>query len=83
VQSTNLKEIKAVLWEQAFIGCSKVSCPMGGVVAIRRRKGQLLVMVRGWGGRWYTVEHVTIEVLFALPDRRILQARGTPASARL
>jgi len=59
MQSTNLKEIKAALWEQAFIGRTWVSCPMGRVVGIRRRKGQLLAMVYGWG-RWYPVEHVLI-----------------------
>jgi hypothetical protein len=59
MQSTNLKEIKAALWDQAFIGRTWVSCPMGRVVAVRRRKGQLLAMVYGWG-RWYSVEHVLI-----------------------
>ncbi len=33
---------------------------MGGVVAIRRREGQLLAMIRGWG-HWYPVESVRIE----------------------
>jgi hypothetical protein len=33
---------------------------MGNIVAIRRRKGQLLVMIRGWG-RWFPVESVRIE----------------------
>jgi hypothetical protein len=32
---------------------------MGRVVAIRRRKGQLLAMIYGWG-RWYPVEYVLI-----------------------
>lgn len=82
MQSTNIKEIKAALWEQAFLGCTRVSCRMGPVVAIRRRKGQLLAMIRGWG-RWSPVESVTIEVLFALPGWRVLQTRGTSASARL
>lgn len=82
MQSTDIKEIKAALWDQAFIGCSRVSCPMGGVVAIRRRKGHLLAMIRGWG-RWYPVDRVTIERQFALPNRRVSQTGGTPASARL
>lgn len=60
MQSTNIRQIKAALWDQAFIGNTQVSCPMGGVVAIRRRKGQLLAMIRGWG-RWYPVESVRIE----------------------
>jgi hypothetical protein len=79
MQSTNLKEIKAALWEQAFIGGTRVSCPMGGVVAIRRRKGQLPAMIRGW----YPVESVTIERLFARPfpslscnERELQQGRG-------
>lgn len=59
MQSTNLKEIKAALWDQAFIGRTWVSCPMGRAVGIRRRKGQLLAMVYGWGC-WYPVEHVLI-----------------------
>ena len=59
-RSTDIRRIKAALWDQAFIGGTRVSCPMGQVVAIRRRKGQLLAMVRGWG-RWYPVESVTIE----------------------
>ncbi len=33
---------------------------MGPVVAVRRRKGQLWAMIRGWG-RWYNVESVRIE----------------------
>ncbi len=64
MQSTNLRQIKAALWDQAFIGGTRVSCPLGDVVAIRRRKGQLLAMIRGWG-RGYPVESVTIETLFA------------------
>ncbi len=60
MQSTDLEEIKAALWEQAFLGCSKVLCPIGQVTAIRRRKGQLLALCRGWG-RWCPVEGVTIE----------------------
>jgi len=42
MQSKDLEEIKAALWEQAFLGCSRVSCPMGQVMAIRQRKGYLL-----------------------------------------
>ena len=62
MQSTNLHQIKAALWDQAFIGSARVSCPIGNIVAIRRRKGQLLALVRGWG-RWYPVESVRIERL--------------------
>lgn len=48
MQSTHIRQIKAAIWDQAFTGRAQVWCPMGGVVAIRRRKGQLLAMVRGW-----------------------------------
>ena len=34
MQSTNIKGIKAALWEQAFIGGTQVSCSMGQVVAM-------------------------------------------------
>jgi hypothetical protein len=68
MQSTNIKEIKAALWDQAFRGCTQVRCPMGGVVAIRKRKGQLMALVRGWG-RWYPVESVMIEGWFVLPSQ--------------
>jgi hypothetical protein len=49
MQSAAIRQIKAALWEQAFIGCTRVSCPLGNVVAVRRRKGQLLVLLRGGG----------------------------------
>jgi hypothetical protein len=54
-------QIKAALVDQAFTGRARVSCAIGAVVAVRRRKGQLLAMIRGWGGRWYPVESVRIE----------------------
>ncbi len=60
MQSSSLREIKAALWEQAFIGCTQVRCSMGRVVQIRRRKGQLQAQIFGWG-RWYPVESVSIE----------------------
>ncbi len=60
MQSTNIKEIKAALWRQAFIGDTWVSCAMGQVVAIRRRKGQLQAMIRGWKC-WHAVSSVIIE----------------------
>jgi hypothetical protein len=60
MQSTNIRQIKAALWDQAFVGSARVSCAMGPVVAVRKRKGQLLAMIRGWG-RWYPVESVRIE----------------------
>jgi len=59
VQSTDLEEIKAALWEQASHPCTQVRWGMAQVMAIRRRKGQLLALLRG-RGRWYPVEAVTI-----------------------
>jgi hypothetical protein len=60
MQSTNIRQIKVAIWNQAFLGNARVFCAMGPVVAVRRRKGQLLAMIRGWG-RWYPVESVRIE----------------------
>jgi hypothetical protein len=60
MQSTDIRQIKAAIWQQAFVGSVQVSCAMGPVVAVRRRKGQLLAMIRGWG-HWYPVESVRIE----------------------
>jgi hypothetical protein len=60
MQSTNIHQIKAAIWDQAFIENARVSCAIGPVVAVRRRKEQLLAMIRGWG-RWYPVESVWIE----------------------
>jgi len=64
MQSTNISQIKKAIWNQAFLGNTLVLCPMGPVVAVRRRKGQLLVLIRGWG-RWYSVESVNIQWLGA------------------
>jgi len=64
MQSTNITQIKAALRDQAFRGDTLVSCPVGRVVAVRSRKGQLLALIRGWG-RWYPVESVSIEMKFA------------------
>ena len=58
--STDVRRMKGAICDQAFIGNARVSCPMGSVVAIRRRKWQLLAMIRGCG-RWYPVESVRIE----------------------
>lgn len=60
MESTDLRQIKAAIRDQAFIGNVRVSCAMGRVVAIRRRKGQLLAFIYGWG-RWCSVERVNIE----------------------
>ncbi len=83
MESTDICQIKAAIRDQAFIGNTRVSCPMGRVVAIRRRrKGQLLAFIYGWG-RWYSVRSVTIEIQFTLPDRCLSQTRAMPASAHL
>ena len=60
MQSTNVRQIKAALVDQAFHGTTQVSCPWGQVVAVSRWKGHLRVMIRG-RGRWYPVESVRIE----------------------
>ena len=60
MHSRNVRQIKAALVVQAFHGTTQVSCPLGRVVAVSRWKGQLRVMIRGWG-RWYPVESVSIE----------------------
>jgi len=39
---------------------ARVSCAIGVVVAVRHSRGQLLAMIRGWGGRWYPVDSVYI-----------------------
>ena len=61
MQSTNIEEIKAALWEQSHHPCTRVTWGMAQVMAVRRsKKGHLQALLRGWG-RWYPVESVTIE----------------------
>src|SRR6266536_881984 len=60
MQSTDLEEIKAALWEQASHPCTRVSWGVAQVMAVRSNKGQLLVLLRG-RPRWHPVEAVTIE----------------------
>jgi hypothetical protein len=60
MQSTDLEEIKNALWEQAYYPCTRVSWGVAQVMAVRKRKGQLLALLRG-RGHWYEVEAVTIE----------------------
>ncbi len=60
MQSIDLEEIKAALWEQAYHSCTRVSWGMAQVMASRKSRGQLLVLLRG-RRRWYPVEAVTIE----------------------
>jgi hypothetical protein len=60
MQSTDLDEIKAALWEQAFHPCTRVRWGVAQVMAVRKSRGQLLVLLRGRGS-WHPVEAVTIE----------------------
>jgi hypothetical protein len=59
VQATDLEEIKAALWEQASHPYTRVSWGTAQVMAARKNRGQLLVLLRG-RGRWYPVPAVTI-----------------------
>jgi hypothetical protein len=60
MQSIDLEEIKAALWEQAYHPCTRVNWGMAQVMAVKRSKGKLLALLRG-RKRWYPVESVTIE----------------------
>jgi hypothetical protein len=39
MESTNVRQIKATLVEQAFLGSTRVSCHIGPIVAARQEKG--------------------------------------------
>jgi hypothetical protein len=60
MQSTDIEEIKAALWEQAFHPCTRVKWGEAQVMSVRRSKGQLLALLRG-RGRWTPIAAVTIE----------------------
>jgi hypothetical protein len=60
MQSTDLEEIKAALWEQAFHPCTRVRWGIAQVMAVKRSKGHLRALLRGQN-RWYPIESVTIE----------------------
>jgi hypothetical protein len=60
MQSTDLEEVKAALWDQASHPCTRVSWGVAQVMAARRSRGHLQVLLRG-RSRWYPVEAVTIE----------------------
>jgi hypothetical protein len=66
MQSTDLEEIKAALWEQAYHPCTQVKWGVAQVMAVRKSRGQLLVQLRG-RGRWHPVEVVTIERALVCP----------------
>jgi hypothetical protein len=60
MQSTDVEEIKAALYEQAFHGCTQVRFGAAQVMSVKRSRGQLLALLRG-RPRWYPVETVSIE----------------------
>ncbi|GAC1350330.1 MAG: hypothetical protein NVSMB27_31800 [Ktedonobacteraceae bacterium] len=60
MQSTDLEEIKAALWEQASHPCTRVKWGRAQVMAVRKNRGQLRVMLQGHK-RWYPADAVTIE----------------------
>ncbi len=60
MQSTDLEEIKAAIFEQAYHRCTHVRCGVAQVMAVRKSRGQLLVQLRGLS-RWTPVSAVTIE----------------------
>ena len=74
MQSMDLEEIKAALWEQAYHSCTRVSWGMAQVIAAKRSKGQLLVQLRR-RARWYPVEGVTRDQAIASPNRRMRPRR--------
>lgn len=60
MHSMDPEEIKAALWEQASHPCTRVSWGVAQVMAVRKSRGHLQVLLRG-RGHWYPVEAVTIE----------------------
>lgn len=60
MQSTDLEEIKAALFEQAFHGCTRVSWGTAQVMSVKKSRGHLLALLRG-RPRWCKIEAVTIE----------------------
>lgn len=59
MQSTDLEEIKAALWEQASHPCTQVRWGVAQVMGVKKSKGHLLVLLKGWS-RWYAVDAVSI-----------------------
>lgn len=61
MQSTDIEEIKAALWEQSHHPCTRVKWGVAQVMAVRKsKKGCLQALLRGWGG-FRPVDSVTIE----------------------
>lgn len=59
MQSTDLEEIKAALWEQASHPCTQVRWGVAQVMGVKKSKGHLLMLLKGWS-RWYAVDAVSI-----------------------
>jgi len=74
MQSTDLEEIKAAIFEQAYHPCTRVSWGMAQVIEARKNRGQQLVQLRGLS-RWYPVETVTIERPRLCPTGRATSTR--------
>lgn len=60
MQSTDIEEIKAAIFEQAFHTCTRVSWGAAQVMSVKKSRGQLLALLRG-RPHWYIVSAVTIE----------------------
>ena len=82
MQSTDIEEIKAALWEQASYPCTQVSWGVAQVMAVRCRKGQLLALLRGVvvadvaaGGEAERAQ-LRAEKIRAKAGRRRLEVRG-------
>jgi hypothetical protein len=60
MQSSDVEEIKAALWEQAYHHCTQVKWGEAQVMSVKKSRGQLLALLRG-RPRWYPVRAVTIE----------------------
>jgi hypothetical protein len=60
MQTTDLEEIKAAIFEQAYHPCTWVKWGAAQVMAVRASKGQLLVQLRGLPG-FHPVDAVAIE----------------------
>jgi len=51
MQSTDIEEIEAALWEQSHHPCIRVKWGVAQVMAVRKsKKGELQALLRGWDG---------------------------------
>ena len=58
MQSTNVRKIKDAIQDQAYRGRRTVSIDAGRVIDVRTRHGVL--QAKTLGGKWYSVESVTV-----------------------